>query len=163
MSDEKDASTAVEKLNAAIKEGKELTQKLNANADVVVKLRKLIDASDPARLESPQTSKNTLKDIIDYLKLGDMVIIHSNHQHEIVFHNCVDASVSTSGDGSGVESTDANKIRLISIDVGSCVDLLDGGEWPWYIRDSECTQCTCGMKADSITAQYSFELPLGRS
>ena len=60
---------------------------------------------------------NSLFDIIQYLKDGNMVCLHTNNDH-IYFHfpNYINE-------------------KLIYIDVSSMPSLMDEEEWPWYIKN----------------------------
>ena len=70
-------------------------------------------------LEEPEVSHNNLADVINWLKMGDIVMLHSNLQNGQVYHkNCKENK----------ESFD-NK-RLIWVNVSSMPSLLLEGEWP---------------------------------
>jgi hypothetical protein len=41
-------------------------------------------------------------------------------------------------------------LRYIFIDMKHDPSLLLEGEWPWYIEDDKCTQCTCEVKSYAL-------------
>ena len=59
---------------------------------------------------------NSLFDIIQYLKDGNMVCLHTRNDR-VYFH-----------------FPDSINDKLIYIDVSSMPSLMDNGEWPWYIK-----------------------------
>ena len=79
------------------------------------------------RTDLPKCTKNQLKDIIDWLKIGDVVVLHHNNYNGHIYHNCM--------------NLDPN-IRYIFINVHRMPNLLNEGEWPWYIEQSY-NKCIC--------------------
>ena len=63
-------------------------------------------------------SGNDLADIVAWLKLGNIVIIHAN------------------GYGRTYRIPGLKAIRKIYVNVSSFPSLLDEDEWPWYIKDA---------------------------
>ena len=61
---------------------------------------------------------NSLFDIIQYLKDGNMVCLHTRNDR-VYFH-----------------FPDSINEKLIYIDVSSMPSLMDNGEWPWYIKNA---------------------------
>ena len=72
------------------------------------------------RTSCPKTTTNNLKDIIDWLKLGDAVCIHTTTDK--AFYSVKQAC-----------DTDFKNIRILCVDVSFMPSLLNDGEWPWYI------------------------------
>ncbi len=69
--------------------------------------------------EKPELSitKNSLFDIINWLKNGNIVCIHTDSKYLYYF------------------SKDINNGMLIYIDVSIMPSLMDDYEWPWYIEN----------------------------
>ena len=93
-------------------------------------------------MNPPIPTANSLKDIIDWLREGDKVIIHSSNYGK-TYHNCVKFKNVTN--------------RVIYIDVSSMPSLIDEGEWPWYIENDGHTLCDCLL--DHCDNTYYFKLP----
>ena len=83
--------------------------------------------------EIPKTTTNSLRDVIDWLKKGDYVIIHNNYKHGRFFHSKCP------------QGTDKDH-RIIYVDVSKMPGLLDDGEWDFNIIDSGNVECTCCLK-----------------
>ena len=77
------------------------------------------------QFEQPKPSGNDLKDIIDWITLGDCVIIYCGNRSR-TFHK--DGNIS-------------HDKRVIYIDVAKLPGLLDDGEWNWYIEDAGHREC----------------------
>ena len=108
---------------------------------------------------SPKTTNNNLKDIIDWLRLGDFVVIHNDYKFGRFFHtNC---PVSNGEIGKTLENS-----RVIYVNVKSLAGLLDDGEWEYYIKDNGHRECTCDLKEHVLDPKklphiYNFTLGFG--
>ena len=81
--------------------------------------------------EAPTTSTNQLKDIIDWLKEGDIVVITNKFGKNYAFHNkCNDVK-------------DISQSRVIVVVCETLPSLLDEGEWEYYIRGTKNDDCKC--------------------
>ena len=69
------------------------------------------------KVDSMSGTTNSLFDIIQYLKDGNMVCLHTSNEHKY-FHY-----------------PESINEKLIYIDVSSMPSLMDEGEWPWYIKN----------------------------
>ena len=105
-----------------------------------------------SRLTSPpQTTSNNLRDILDWLKEGDYVVIHNNYRSGRFFHancrpqSCLDTS------------------RVIYVNVSSLPGLLDQGEWDYYITEGGFDECHCHLREktsdpNGLPHSYHFQL-----
>ena len=92
--------------------------------------------------ESPACTTNNLRDIIDWLQLGDYVIIHCHGKNGRFFHTkCAGSELSEDQVQPFLEQA-----RVISIDVNDMPGLLDEGEWEYYIKREGHQECTCLIK-----------------
>ena len=66
-------------------------------------------------------SNNSLLDIINWLKLGNIICLY-NEKKNLVFN-------------SKETLTNINKEKLIYIDLKENPNLLNDDEWPWYIKN----------------------------
>ena len=67
-------------------------------------------------------STNTIKDIIDWLKKGNFVCIHTKNVYQYYFSK---------------ETCDVIKgEKIIYVNVSTMPNLLLDGEWPWYIENA---------------------------
>ena len=89
----------------------------------------------------PQTTTNSLRDIIWWLKKGDMVILHTIHGRRLVYH---------------INSLPFN--RKIYVDVSAFPSLLNEGEWPYYIVESGAREMLNDSKECS-GGTFEFVLP----
>ena len=69
-------------------------------------------------MDNLKITTNSLFDIIQYLKDGNMVCLHTRNNY-IYFH-----------------FPDSINEKLIYIDISSMPSLMDEEEWPWYIINS---------------------------
>lgn len=112
--------------------------------------------SVPERLASPKPTRNSLKDVIDLLKLGDCVILRSDTDSQ-VYHNCSNAPK---------DKERWDDIRIVYLELhGHSASLMDEDEWPWYIKDAKCTECTCQLKdkvvdPKKVPSKYVYEFSL---
>lgn len=81
--------------------------------------------------QPPHQTGNSLRDIIDWIKQGDFIILHHQGLYARYYHQCSEKSA---------------KYRIIYINIINYPDLLNDGEWPWYIEDEGCTLCNCEIK-----------------
>jgi hypothetical protein len=70
------------------------------------------------KVDSMSGTTNSLFDIIQYLKDGNMVCLHTRNDR-VYFH-----------------FPESINEKLIYIDVSSMPSLMDNGEWPWYIKNA---------------------------
>lgn len=105
-----------------------------------------MDNKNNSRLSKPSTTNNSLADIINWLLLGDIVVLHSNGKNCQIYHkNCKDNNESF-----------IDK-RLIWVDVSSSPTLLYYDEWPWYIKnEKDISECNCHFKKDALCANNSL-------
>jgi hypothetical protein len=85
------------------------------------------------RTSCPETSSNNLKDVIDWLKLGDFVCIHAE---KIGLSYC------------NVKTVDVKNMRVIYVDVSRTPSLLSEDEWPWYIKHHALDVVECKDEDD---------------
>ena len=76
----------------------------------------------------PLATTNKLKDIVDWLKEGDMICLHVNRRYQYYV-------------GVDYDKTPFDSKRLIYINLSSCPDLLLEDEWPHYIHNSNNIEC----------------------
>ena len=72
----------------------------------------------------PVVTNNSLKDIVDWLALGDIVCLHT--QHKKLYYVTFD-----------FEKNDFIGKRLIHVDLSTYPDLLEDDEWPYYIYEGD--------------------------
>jgi hypothetical protein len=105
------------------------------------------------RTGSPKTSGNSLANAINWLGLGDIVILHINNLNSDIYHVCADKDVNF------------DQIRVVKIDCVHWPDLPNEDEWPWYFESgANAHKCTCGASTHILEKQliphiYSFVLP----
>ncbi len=97
--------------------------------------------------EAPTPSTNQLKDIIDWLNEGDIVVITNNFGKYYTFHNKCN------------EVTDISQSRVIVIVCETLPGLLDVGEWEYYIRGTKNDDCRCGDIISKINEGIKNKLP----
>jgi len=74
-------------------------------------------------METPITTSNMLLDIINWLKLGDIVILHNDNNNQKAFR---------------MPNLKLN--RKIYVNVMHMPDLLHEGEWVWYILNAKAVE-----------------------
>lgn len=89
--------------------------------------------------EPLEITDNNLADVIQWLKKGHYVIIHS--QYGRFFHDC---SLQFCNEDQIEEFL--NHHRIIYLDVSSHSSLLDDGEWNVYIEGAGFQECKCTLK-----------------
>lgn len=88
-------------------------------------------------------TSNSLSDIIGWLGRDAYVVIHSHDGR--YFHKC-----------DGKEMTDEevnnyiNTHRFIYVNVSRMPELLDDGEWEWYIQNAGFDECKCKIKEKAL-------------
>lgn len=90
--------------------------------------------------EAPKTSASHLADIVEWLRLGDHVVVHNAFKHGRYFHSKCFSSKEP------VELALANH-RNIYVDVSAMPALLNQGEWDDEIRGAGHQECQCELKA----------------
>jgi hypothetical protein len=95
-----------------------------------------------------EVTNNNLLDIINWLKLGAYVIIHTNYAR--FFHKCSNLSESEVDDY-------IKQHRFIYVNVSKLPGLLDDGEWNWYITNAGFDECKCSIK-DKVS-NFNLKLP----
>lgn len=108
--------------------------------------------SDYQLNQNPICTDNGLADIISWLKNGDYVVIHDNYKYGRYFHSkCPD----------DYSDDYINNHRIIYVNVSYMPGLLDDGEWEWYIKSENNSECTCELKSrmiDPNDLKYSYFL-----
>lgn len=103
-----------------------------------------------SRLECPEFGSNPLADVIDWLKLGDIIVLEDGARAN-PYHK------------PGVEEVSPELYRVLHINVTG-KGLADEGEWPDYLRSAGAVpvgERVAALVADG-TAPHRFELTLGR-
>lgn len=98
----------------------------------------------------PKTTGNNLRDVVDWLGLGDYIVMYDDSGRERKWCPCC-----SSGRGiAKIEDVPAQleKQRTIYLRIKSMPGLLDEGEWEWYIKNEGFEECTCQINA-FLTAQ----------
>lgn len=123
-----------------------------------------VDAAT-ARTAAPVPTNNMLADLVGWIKEGDCVVLHAPGHAAQIYHNCVvnkpDDQKGVSGD---TKEPSLDGIRVIWFNAANDPDLLLEGEWPYYIKEGGCRECTCSLKdrvtkADGIPHLYRFSCP----
>lgn len=101
---------------------------------------------------------NNLLDVINWLKLGAYVVIHTDYAR--FFHKCSEKNLSE------IEVDEYLKHhKIIYINVSKLPGLLDDGEWNWYITNAGFDECKCSVKNTlsnlNLTLPYCTKLTLG--
>ena len=111
----------------------------------------------------PKTTSNNLRDVIDWLKEGDYVVIHNNYLHGRFFHsNCIETPNIPVSDLT--DQMLLNNRRIIYVDVKSMPGLLDEGEWEYYIKLGGFSECKCHLKetvSNGNGLAHTYHLKLG--
>ena len=94
---------------------------------------------------SPITTNNSLKDIVDWLALGDIVCVHTQYhrQYYVAFD---------------FEKTEFSKKRLIFVDLSNYPSLMADDEWPCYIRGSNNLIYTGDVYPTSPENIFNFKI-----
>ena len=79
-------------------------------------------------MDSLKNTGNNLKDIIEWIKSGHVVILY-NGSITLTYHN-----------NCGKDLDPSHKV--INVNVGNDKKLLDDGEWPWYFDLEGCQICS---------------------
>jgi hypothetical protein len=75
-------------------------------------------------MESPKISNNGIQDIIDWVNMGDCVMICAKGGHSQIYHNC---------------SENSDQFRTVYVDVYE-------REWEYLTKSEVCQSCTCDIK-----------------
>lgn len=98
----------------------------------------------------PMWTTNALADIVRLIKIGYCVVLcTSNSTQQLIhhiYHQCKD------------EVKDLHSIKIVHIDLSDHSDLLGEGEWPYYIEEAGCTECTCNVRKYSIQPTLDTQL-----
>jgi hypothetical protein len=120
------------------------------NSEPEVQDAEPISSSDAeTRLQCPKTSRNQLRDIIDWLGMGDVIVLHHGGNGPQIYHK----------EPNNVQ-LDLDIIRVIFVDCSNMPGLLHEGEWPWYINAAGFKLC-CEALTNRIieiqtTLKYSY-------
>lgn len=102
------------------------------------------------------TTKNSLSDVINWLKAESYVVIYDRGGR--FFHKCNKETLTND------EITEyLNNHRFIYINVSKMPGLLDDGEWNWYIKQSGFDECECSLKKTSAARKnipHSYTLSI---
>jgi hypothetical protein len=90
---------------------------------------------------------NQLKDIIDWLKKGDIVAITNKFGQCYIFHNKCN------------EVKDILQSRVIVVVCETVPGVLDEGEWEYYIRETKNDDCKCEDIISKINDGIKNKLP----
>jgi len=101
----------------------------------------LINPFGKIKMEAPIPTSNTLLDIINWLKTGDIVILHNNTKNQKAF-----------------QMPDLKLNRKIYVNVMHMPDLLHEGEWPWYILNAKAVEISNESEQQTENT-YSFSVP----
>jgi S-adenosylmethionine:tRNA-ribosyltransferase-isomerase (queuine synthetase) len=91
---------------------------------------------------TPITTRNSLADIIGWLKEGDLVILHIGDISKAYI------------------MTEKERNRCVTIDISTAPSLMEEGEWPWYIKNEGAIEVT-DIKPyyPAPNGTYKFKLP----
>jgi len=121
-------------------------------------------------MTAPVPTSNMLKDIVDWVKGGDVVLLHDGGSSGKIYHNCpavpeVSTTTTLTTDAPAPTMDESlRKLRVIWLDCAKCPSLLEDGEWPWFIENAGIKQCSCALQqrvleADGIPNFHSFRVP----
>ena len=91
----------------------------------------------------PICTSNSLGDVIGWINSGDLVYLYAKG-NIISYHKC----------GNYKDTC----IRTIHIDLQSWPNLLDKGEWPWYIEQNGRLICKCQNIQINDETTYNLQL-----
>lgn len=98
------------------------------------------EIKSPLSLDEPLvTTTNNLADIVNWLKAGAYVVVHS--QIGRFFHKCTKTTLTADEIKNYLDSH-----RFIYVNVSRMPGLLDDGEWNWYITHAGFDECKCSLK-----------------
>lgn len=87
---------------------------------------------ETTKFVQPKTSTNQLCDIIDWLKLGCIVTIYNRYGKYKIYHNkCLESN------------NNVSECQIICVNCETFPDLLEEGEWPYYIENYPNNKCSC--------------------
>lgn len=112
------------------------------------------ELTTPGRTDCPETSTNTLKDIIDWLKLGDAVVLHADDAGQQFYFS---GEATTSATTTTTTSLDCKNMRIILVDVSFMPSLLHEAEWSWYIHSA--TEAVARPEEDEVRKNILKDCP----
>lgn len=87
---------------------------------------------------TPKTTTNSLKDVVDWLKTGDVVILHTQLSKKIF----------------RIPTLELN--RKIYVDVSRTPSLMDDDEWPYYIKTVNAVE----LENDTFETPFTYNFCL---
>jgi hypothetical protein len=101
-------------------------------------------------MTEPTTTSNNLADVIRWVKDGDCVTLYAINRGSQVYHQC---NVRTSPE----------QTRFIYLNLSRHSSLMEDDEWPYYIKNNNCQQCSCSFKEIALeeTGEKQFGFKLG--
>jgi hypothetical protein len=100
-----------------------------------------MSSSEISKSKIPQTTRNSLADIVGWLKSGDMVILCAKGILRQVYH-----------------INDLPYNRKIYVNLSTSPSLMEEGEWPYYIKSANAT-LQKNESAKCPNGIFSFVLP----
>jgi hypothetical protein len=108
-----------------------------------------VAVAPPKAPDAPVPTSNNLRDVVEWLRAGDVVVLHNKGAEACLWHKCV----------SGRE-IDFALARCILVDVGRMPSLMNEGEWDYYLlqyaQRCECPSVLSGHQAAPHT--YAFAI-----
>lgn len=105
--------------------------------------------------EVPRVSGNILQDVIDYIKMGDCVVLHVNYKtYPYIFHQCGKKKEESKSASSSI--TSLNGGRVIYVNVVLIAEKLLKKKWADVITRSGCKLCSCVLKG-RVTNPYKVQ------
>lgn len=91
-----------------------------------------------SRLECPDVTGGHLSNIVKWLKLGDICLLHYKFKNGQIWHyNC-------SGKQDLTED-ELDNIRVIWYEAKTAPGILNEGEWPYYLKTAGISRCKCSL------------------
>jgi hypothetical protein len=91
---------------------------------------------------SPTWTTNGLSDIVRLFKLGYCIVLCTSKGEEMlvhhIYHKC------------GEEVKNLSNIKIVHFDLSNHIQLLGEGEWPSFIEEAGCNECTCNVRKYSL-------------
>jgi hypothetical protein len=91
----------------------------------------------------PICTSNSLKDVVDWINGGALVYLYAKG-NVIKYHKC--------------DTYNNTCTKTIHINLQTWPDLLDEGEWPWYIEQDGRLICKCQNIQSNNETTYNFRL-----
>ena len=92
--------------------------------------------------EKPESTSNNLVDVINWCKQGDIVCLSNDDGKYYIFHKDCKSDL-----------TNISSHRICVIRCLSLPELLDDGEWEYYIRGSGINDCKCNNMVNIINKE----------